>query len=105
MTVLWPPKPKELEMEGPGSHGRTSVTMSWRGISGSWLVSPMLVGSSLRRIASTTMAASIDPEAPRPWPVEPLIEETAGCSSPNIRWITAPSVLSLSSVPVPWALM
>jgi hypothetical protein len=34
-TVLWPPKPNELERVGPGVHSLGSRTMSVSGISGS----------------------------------------------------------------------
>ena len=100
-TVLCPPKPNELEITAAGSHVRDSVTMSESGMSGSWVCIPVLGGMARRRMASTATAASIEPEAPRQCPVVPLIDEIGGWASPKTRLMTAPSVRSLRSVPVP----
>ena len=67
-----------------------------------------MVGGSLpSKMAMAVNAISTAPEAPRRWPIMDLVEET--CSflawSPKTSLMALVSVLSLSSVLVPWALM
>src|SRR5262245_53113150 len=73
---LWPPKPKLLEIVGPGSHGRgppmtTSMPRS---------TSTVLAVGGIWRCwnDSSTAAASSAPAAPSACPVTPLIDVTGG---------------------------
>jgi len=60
-----------------------------------------------RRIASMTAINSSEPLAPNAWPCIDFVEEIDRrlASSPNTSLITLISVMSLATVPVPWALI
>lgn len=65
-------------------------------------------GATESRSAQAQAIASTAPVAPSMWPVIDLVDETrAACAaaSPSARLMPMVSVLSLSLVEVPWALM
>ena len=68
----------------------------------------MIVGGSTpSRIASTEMIVSTPPAPPMRWPVIDLVDEIATVVAAllNVCLMARVSILSLSSVEVPWALM
>jgi len=101
---LWPPKPNEFDSTTPGSHSRASPATTSRLISGSGCskcaVGGAAGGACLDRGDGLDCAA-----APRPWPVTPLVEVTAGPMPPKTLLMALDSARSLSGVEVPWALM
>jgi hypothetical protein len=59
------------------------------------------------RMASLTAFNSSEPLAPSAWPCIDFVEEIDSllASSPNTVLMTLVSVMSLATVPVPWALI
>src|SRR2546429_4020871 len=102
---LWPPKPNELEITGPGCQGRGAPRTRSRPMAGSGVVTPKVGGIRARWMLSTTAAASRAPAAPKAWPVTPLVEVTGGPGEPNSLRMASASAASLRGVEVPWALI
>ncbi len=103
---LWPPKPKEFDRAGAGSHGRALAVDDVEVDLGIGLArSRRWAGSEPRSMVSVVATASMAPAPPRACPVTPLIEVTGGEGEPKTFSMACASARSLSGVEVPCALM